>query len=304
MTRFQRYLRAKRTLDDRALDRRLLELLTEALATQQHDTNEPLTVLEVGAGIGTMIARLHEWDIFPDGRIQYTALDKNATLLSRLPDTLAELTSPPTEITSTGSNEMQLTSPRRTIAIQSVTSEISDFLDAKALEWDCVIGAALLDLLDLETVGDVLDAVVPGGSWYFPITFDGGTHFRPAHPADDQITHYYHTHMDQAPPRSSHAGGQVLNYLADQTGVSVRGAAGSDWILRPTEQGYPDEEAIVLEYILEEIEMAVGQVAPAEFTDTLSEWLSVRSTQLAAEELYYFTHQLDLLGTRDPSRLN
>lgn len=296
MTEFQRYLQAKRTLDDRALDQRLLTRLSQHLSNRQAQSTNPLTVLEVGAGIGTMITRLHEWDIFPKGRIEYTAIDKDAASIERLPKTLAEMTGDQTRVTETTDHEIQVEGPNRTIMVKPVIGEITAFIDAHDQAWEAVIGAALLDVLGLENLPKLLDALVPNGVWYFPITFDGGTYFRPAHPADDRIEQYYHTHMDQSSGGSSHAGGRVLKRLVDRPDTTVLGVAGSDWIVRPTGGQYTGEERLVLEYILTQIDQAVSDVAPEGFEETLLDWLDDRYAQVAEIELYYFTHQLDILG--------
>ncbi|MGQ9491918.1 MAG: hypothetical protein ACUVR4_14420 [Anaerolineae bacterium] len=77
---FQRYLAAKVTVDDRALNRHVWERLAEALPAP--DTlGRPLRVLEVGAGIGTMVERFLTW--LPPRALAYTALDA-------LPENIAE----------------------------------------------------------------------------------------------------------------------------------------------------------------------------------------------------------------------
>ena len=62
-----RYLVAKKTLDDRAINRQVLADLCRLLPTG------PLRVLEVGAGLGTMVARLLERNVVRGG--EYTLLD-------------------------------------------------------------------------------------------------------------------------------------------------------------------------------------------------------------------------------------
>ena len=66
-----RYLSSKKTVDDRALNRNLWNRLFTILHTQ--DYKRQLKVLEVGAGIGTMIERIFEWRLL-DNAI-YTAID-------------------------------------------------------------------------------------------------------------------------------------------------------------------------------------------------------------------------------------
>ena len=128
---------------------------------------------------------------------------------------------------------------------------------------------ALLDVLDLDGLDAMLDALASGGTYYFPITFDGGTRFRPSHPADRVIERRYHAHMDAKPGGSSRAGGDALARLREVEGASLLGVAGSDWVVRPadvaerrsaSEQRYPGDEAFFLRHILGTVEEAVGEV--------------------------------------------
>src|SRR3972149_6766948 len=68
---FIRYLSAKKSVDDRALNRYVWKSLVQALPQSRKD--EPLRVLEIGAGIGTMLARAIAWNLFEYAH--YTAID-------------------------------------------------------------------------------------------------------------------------------------------------------------------------------------------------------------------------------------
>ncbi|MDT8899105.1 hypothetical protein QYE77_12600 [Thermanaerothrix sp. 4228-RoL] len=67
---FQHYLEVKRSVDDLALNRQVWNVLVNHTRRTAH---LPLKLLEVGAGIGTMIQRAWEWGLV-DNAI-YTALD-------------------------------------------------------------------------------------------------------------------------------------------------------------------------------------------------------------------------------------
>src|SRR5512140_2906486 len=54
---FPRYLLAKQPVDDRALNRHVLQTLRSSLPAR------PLRVIEVGAGMGNMLARLLDWNV-------------------------------------------------------------------------------------------------------------------------------------------------------------------------------------------------------------------------------------------------
>jgi len=171
------------------------------------------------------------------------------------------------------------------------------FVDDAAREWDLLVGMAFLDIVALDQLPTLLSALAPEGYWYFPITFDGGTRFGPAHPADDAVERAYHRHMDQKPGGDSRAGHHALDRLRALEGVTVDGVAGSDWAVYPRDDAYPADEAYFLRYILATVEGAVGELdANAPDDQTLAAWLATRRQQVADAELSYLTHQLDLLG--------
>src|SRR5262249_61483930 len=70
---YARYLAAKTTVDGRGLNRYVLAELCRLMPA-----GAP-RVLEVGAGLGTMVARLMDWGAVGDG--EYILLDKDRQLL-------------------------------------------------------------------------------------------------------------------------------------------------------------------------------------------------------------------------------
>ena len=64
---FHTYLAAKKTVDDRALNRVVWERLKQTLADKHPE--KAASILEVGAGIGTMIERIIEWELLPSADI-------------------------------------------------------------------------------------------------------------------------------------------------------------------------------------------------------------------------------------------
>jgi SAM-dependent methyltransferase len=296
---FQQYLRAKRTVDDRALDRRLVRQLRARLRERAATTDGPLRVLEVGAGIGTMIARLLEWEVLPLGTIRYTAVDVQAENVAAIEPHLREWAAD-RSISVLGTDPIVLEHDGRRVEVEPVVAEAVSHAEATPGAWDVLVGAALLDILDLDGLAGLLGALSPGGCWYFPITFDGATRFRPGHPADRTIERSYHAHMDAKSGGSSRAGGDVLDRLQQRDGVRLLGVAGSDWVVRPVDGAYPADEARFLRHILDTIETAVSEHAD-DTVEVLDEWLAERRAQVDAAELVYLTHQLDVLGRVDES---
>lgn len=295
MTNFQRYLRAKRTVDDRALDRRLLGDLRDHLAARAATADGPVRVLDIGAGIGTMLTRFVEWDVLPPGEVRYTAVDVQDANVDSLPEYLREWAAD-RDCSVAATDTLVLETADHHIRVEPVVADAVAYADDATASSDLLVGAALLDILDLNALEQILSALAPGGVYYFPITFDGATRFRPAHPADRHIEHRYHDHMDEKPGGSSRAGGDALARLRRLDGVSVD-AAGSDWVVLPEDGGYTADEAYFLGHILDTVERAVGEMVDDE--SQLSDWLETRRKQLAAGELSYHTHQLDLLGRVD-----
>ena len=68
---FTRYLAAKKSVDDRALNRHVWQRLGQALPEVVSD--RAVQVLEIGAGIGTMVERVVEWRLLQQAT--YTAID-------------------------------------------------------------------------------------------------------------------------------------------------------------------------------------------------------------------------------------
>jgi len=317
---FRRYLRAKRTVDDRALDRRLVGLLRERLADRAASTAGPLRVLEVGAGIGTMVARLIDWEALPPGETRYVAVDRDAETLTGLGPFLRAWTTDREGSVSVDidGDAVVVETDARTVAVEPIAADAVAYAREHAGEWDALIGMALLDVLDLDGLDALVDALGPGGTYYFPITFDGGTRFRPSHRDDRAVERLYHRHMDEKPGGNSRAGGAALSRLREADGSTLLGVAGSDWVVRPAdgEAGYPADEARFVRHVLDTVEDAVGEVIAADGASTergdslphepstlsaadLDAWLGTRRRQLDAGELVYLTHQLDLLGRVD-----
>jgi 2-polyprenyl-3-methyl-5-hydroxy-6-metoxy-1,4-benzoquinol methylase len=150
---FVRYLAAKKSVDDRALNRHVWASLTKALPTT--DLVAGLRVLEIGAGIGTMLERLLDWGLLTHAT--YTAIDAE-------PDNIEEAQRRlPTWAASQGftvkeSQEGMFFQRRK----QQVYVELAavDLFDFVALEhqcgaWDLVVAHAFLDLVHVATtLGD------------------------------------------------------------------------------------------------------------------------------------------------------
>ncbi|WP_101296702.1 class I SAM-dependent methyltransferase [Halegenticoccus soli] len=299
---FERYLAAKRTVDDRALHRPTLDRLSAGLAERAAESDGPISVLEVGAGIGTMLRRLLSWNRLPDD-VAYTAVDLDPGLIDAARERLADWARERGYRTAPADGGFRLRRDGATVAVEFVAADAFDFaarVDGDR-EWDALVACAFLDLVDLRPALSALFPLVsPGGRCYFPITFDGETRFEPVpDPAfERKLTDAYHATMD-APdrPGCSETGRKLPSAVGD-CGGEVLASGRSDWVVEPP---YPADEAYFLHHIVDTVEGAVadaidaGDAAGIDRGD-LRAWADDRHAAVERGELRYETRQIDLLG--------
>jgi SAM-dependent methyltransferase len=299
---FSRYLAAKKSVDDRALNGHVWESLGQALALVTPAT--PLRVLEVGAGIGTMVERLLERGLLTYAA--YTALDVEAGNIYEARRRL------PAWATSRGfsveESQEQLCIQRRgqSVRLELETLDLFDFAARERSQraWDLVIAHAFLDLVDVSaSLPALLSLLRPGGLLYGTLVFDGATIFQPElDPAlDARIEHLYHQTMDRRitagkPSGDSRAGRHLFGHLG-AAGVQLLDAGGSDWVVFAGSDGYPADEAYFLHYIVHTVHTAL-QGQPDLDAACLTDWIARRHAQVEEGSLVYIAHQLDFLGRR------
>jgi SAM-dependent methyltransferase len=288
---YARYLSAKTTVDDRALNRQVLAELCRLMPA-----GAP-RVLEVGAGLGTMVARLLDWGVLAAG--EYILLDADRQLLECSRRWLLDWAA------ARGVHSDLLPDGLRVgdLRVRLVQAEIGGYLKAAHGQLaDVLIANAVLDLIDVPAIlPGLLRLLVPGGVYWFSINYDGESVFAPGHPYDDQVMRAYHRDMDERirygrPAGESRTGRRLFHHLRD-AGAPALAAGSSDWVVHPAPDGnYPADEAYFLHSILATIRDALrnrhDRVEPADLAD----WLVVRCRQLAAGELVYIAHQLDFVG--------
>jgi SAM-dependent methyltransferase len=297
---YARYLAAKTTVDDRALNRHVLAELRRLMPA-----GAP-RVLEVGAGLGTMVARLIDWGVLGTG--EYILLDADRPLLDDSRRWLRDWADARGLHSHLLPDGLQLGDLR----VRLEHAELGGYLDAahgtqgvqgdQGVPAEVLIANAVLDLVDVPAVlPGLLRLLAPGGVYWFTINYDGESILEPGHPHDDQIMQAYHRDMDERvrygrPAGDSRTGRRLFHYLR-AAGAPALAAGSSDWIVSAGPDGnYPGDEAEFLRSILGTIQNALqarpDRVEPADLAD----WLAVRGRQLAAGELVYIAHQLDFVG--------
>ena len=301
---YPRYLAAKKTVDDRALNHRVFEAMAQTLGPRQKDGR--LEFLEVGCGIGTMVERLWDWGILTNAR--YTALDLEpeniAAARTRLPAFARDRGG---RVEETKKGEFFFAGANRCLTVCLEAIDLFHFTarEAGGAAWDVLVAHAFLDLVDLPTALPRLFSLLKQGGWfYFTLNFDGATIlYPPLDPdLDALIEGLYHGTMDgrrvDGKPSGSSRTGRFLFSALPRCGGRVLAAGSSDWVVFPGPQGYPADEAYFLHYILHTMEGALrGQ--PLLEEKTWQDWISRRRRQIDRGELIYVAHQLDFFGVKE-----
>jgi hypothetical protein len=300
---YARYLAAKTSVDDRALNRHVLAELRRLMPAGAPQ------VLEVGAGLGTMVARLMDWGVVGAG--EYILLDADRPLLEDSRRWLRDWAAARGLRSDLRPDGLQVGDLR----VRLEHAELGTYLEAahgahraqgaqraQGEPADVLIANAVLDLVDVPAIlPGLLRLLVPGGAYWFTINYDGESIFAPGHPHDDQVMQAYHRDMDERvrygrPAGDSRTGRHLFHHLR-AAGAPALAAGSSDWVVSAGPDGnYPDDEAYFLRSILSTIQDALrsrpDRVEPADLAD----WLAMRRRQLAAGELVYIAHQLDFTG--------
>jgi SAM-dependent methyltransferase len=289
---YARYLAAKTTVDDRALNRHVLAELRRLMPA-----GAP-RVLEVGAGLGTMVARLLDWGVVGAG--EYVLLDADRQLLDHSRRWLSDWAVARGLRGEPRPDGLRIGDLR----VRLVHAELGRYLEeaAPGALADVLIANAVLDLVDVPAVlPGLLRSLAPRGVYWFTINYDGESVFEPGHPHDNQVMRAYHRDMDERvrygrPAGESRTGRRLFRNLR-AAGAPALAAGSSDWVVSAGPDGsYPGDEAHFLGSILSTIQDALRSRADWVEPADLAGWLAVRRRQLAAGELVYIAHQLDFTG--------
>ena len=272
---FPRYLSAKKTVDDRALNAHVWQTLCRQLPEQPR-------ILEIGAGIGTMVERLVEQQFISSA--SYTAIDSQVENIHTAQQRLADLP--------------------ETINLTLEAIDLFDFIQREQgkQQWDVLIAHAFLDLMDIPaTLPQLFSLLKPGGLFYFSINFDGVTTLEPMIDPilDAKIEQLYHQTMDERitdgqPSGDSRSGRHLFGHLRE-AGAQILAAGSSDWVVFAGEGGYPADEKYFLQFIVETLHRALAK-NPALDEVLFSDWIAERKAQIETGELVYIAHQLDFVG--------
>ncbi|MBN2500396.1 MAG: methyltransferase domain-containing protein [Anaerolineales bacterium] len=294
---FPRYLRAKKSVDDRALNRYVWEAMSSALPAQTPD--RPLRILEVAGGIGTMLQRIVEWGLVKYAR--YTLVDIDPKNITSAREYLTAWGTQAGFSVTAEANRIVFADEDRKIELALHIADIFAFIQEQDQEWDLVAANAFLDLVDLKPALTALFAsLAPRSHIYATINYDGLTIFEPVidQEFDAEIARLYNQTMDArivaGKPSGDSQTGRHLFTAFGAAGFEVLAAGSSDWVVHSQAGRYPQDEAYFLHCIIQMVGQALGG-HPTLDQARLQDWLRARRAQIEQGELVYVAHQIDYL---------
>jgi SAM-dependent methyltransferase len=298
---FIQYLIAKKRVDDRALNLRVLETLANNLPPDTQAS--PLRILEIGSGIGTMLVRLLEWGLI--NHAFYTAIDLDNRNIIYCKQYLSEwAVQQNLNFEDQGNHGFCLNQSGNILNLELETIDLMEFMarESSGRKWDLIMAHAFLDLVDIPLViPPLLSLLSSEGLFYFTLNFDGTTILDPpiSQEFDRLVIDLYHLSMDLRRFKGPHSGSsrsgtRLLNHLIS-TGNTILSAGSSDWVVYPQDSRYHDDEAYFLHYIIHTIFEELKshpKLDPHKFQS----WVNQRHMQIERGELVFIAHQLDILG--------
>jgi hypothetical protein len=285
---FPRYLLSKQTVDDRALNRGVLEALKVNLPRR------PLQVIEIGAGMGNMVARLLSWDVIT--KADYTlveAMEENIRFaLEWIPKWASGAGLKAERVAD---NHLRVFDKTREVAIHLECADVFDFISKNTAPADLLIAHAVLDLFQMPESLPKLLSLTKDLAW-LTVIFDGVTSFEPTidDRLDDQIERLYHETMDKrATGGDSRAGRHLFAHLR-KADAHILAVGPSDWVVHAQDGKYPNDEEYFLYFILHFFEESLSGHSALDAV-AFANWLSKRREQVQNGGLVYIAHQMDFL---------
>ena len=286
---FPHYLLAKQSVDDRALNKTVIDALKVNLPAA------PIRIIEVGAGIGTMLTRLLRWELV--AKTNYILVDEMAQNIDSAREWIPLwAVEAGLSVERIEQDSLRVFDQTRDVRIQFECADVFDFIKKNPAPADLLIAHAFLDLLPMPESMPKLLSLTKNLAW-LTINFDGVTSLEPTIDAglDEQIERLYHATMDTRPSGGdSRAGRHLFSHLR-KAGAQVLTAGASDWVVHAMNGKYPADEEYFLKFILHFFEESLAGHVELNATD-FSNWIKERRAQIERGELVYIAHQMDFLA--------
>lgn len=298
---YPRYLTAKKTVDARALNRRVWSHFVEHLT----ETAKPVRVLEVGGGVGATVQRIVDALEPRDAEaLCYTVVDIEPANVETARDSLRTWAEERGYSVSGHQSQVWTNGPLD-VSIAFQTADLFNLADDhEGPPFNALVGQAVFDLLHISDAHSALDPLLgPGGVWYLPIHFDGVTAFEPPvdPDLDARVERLFHESMQgpaEGPDERSgaHCGRRLLTHFREAD-TTLLEAGASDWVVFSQDGTYPGNEAYFLHHILHFVETELADHPELDAT-AFSDWIATRRHQVETGELTYVAHQLDVLAQK------
>ena len=298
---FVRYLDAKKKIDDRALNRRVWDKLSAQLPTT--NSRIPLQVLELGAGIGTMVERFVDWGLLTCA--DYTAVDVEADYIREACHRLNHKKLIKVSDLNPGSlNQSANYTVNSQVAVTFECADIYRFFEKACgkKKWDLGVAHAFMDLVNIaEVVPRFCQLIKPKGLLYLTLNYDGETILLPTvdQEFDQLINQLYNQSMDERIVNGKRVGdsrtGRHLLYHLIKANAKLLAAGSSDWIVFSGPRGYTQDETYFLQFIVHTIYTELKGHASLNQKQLVS-WVKRRRDQIEKGELIFIAKQMDVLA--------
>ena len=212
---FPHYLLAKQSVDDRALNKDVVNALKSSLPQQ------PIRIIEVGAGIGTMLRRLMRWDIIHQA--EYVAVDEMAENIEYASEWIKVWAGEAgLKVERSEQNQVWVFDESRDVRIKLERADVFDFIQKNQAPADLLIAHAFLDLLPMPESLPKLLSLTKELAW-LTINFDGVTSLEPIIDSEFDVTieRLYHKTMDSRPTGGDSKSGRHLFGHLRNTGAEI-----------------------------------------------------------------------------------
>ena len=286
---FPHYLLSKQSVDDRALNKTVLDSLKANLPAA------PIRIIEVGAGIGTMLMRLLRWGLLT--KADYVLVDEMTENIESAKEWIPLwAVEAGLSVERVERDSLRVFDSFRDVQIHFQCADVFDFIKKNSEPADLLIAHAFLDLLPMPESMPSLLALTNHLAW-LTVNFDGVTSLEPTIDPllDEQIEWLYHASMDTRPTGGDSRAGRHLFSHLQAAGADILSAGASDWVVHSVNGKYPADEAYFLNFILHFFEESLTghvELNAAAFAN----WIKERRAQIERGELVYIAHQMDFLA--------
>lgn len=286
---FPHYLLSKQSVDDRALNQTVLDSLKANLPSA------PIRIIEVGAGIGTMLTRLVRWELL--AKANYILVDEMSENIESAKEWIPLwAVEAGLSVERIEQDQLRVFDQTRDVHIRFECADVFDFIKKNPAPADLLIAHAFLDLLPMPESMPKLLALTKNLAW-LTINFDGVTSLEPSIDSvlDERIERLYHATMEARPTGGDSRAGRHLFSHLQMAGAQVLAAGASDWVVHSVNGKYPADEAYFLHFILHFFEESLAG-HPELNAAAFANWIKERRAQIERGELVYIAHQMDFLA--------